>query len=315
MTGQTRKYRTLKLKTFLLFLLLALLIWVLTKFSKESIATISTNLAYINLPSTVSVSPDTPQDLEFDISANGFQFLSYKLKVPTIDIDISKYYEEGDTLILISNSELNKVITSQLDNYTRVIHISLDVLRVDLDPIVSKKVVVQFISEIEYKEGYKSLGKVILKPDSVEVSGPSEILDSIQSIITETFVIKEVSESINVNLILQNPKNSILVLSNETTELQLIVEEFTQKHLTIPVEVMNIPSDIELRLLPESIEVSFEVSLSEFNRISEKDFRLVCDYAARSSEENFMIPKLLIIPEGLYHIELKTKKIEYLIFK
>ena len=315
MTGKIRKYRTIKLKTFLLFLLLALLIWVLTKFSKETTATVNTNIAFTNLPNTVSISPNTPKDLDFDISANGFQFLSFKLNIPTIDIDISKFYEEGDTLILISNSELNRIISSQLNNYTRVSQISLDELWVDLDPIVTKKVVIELISEIDYKVGYKSLGIVTLSPDSVDVSGPSEVVDSIRSIITETFVKKDVSETINGTLVLQNPKNSILVLSNETTGLQLIVEEFTQKRLNLPVEVTNVPGDIELKLIPESIDVSFEVSLSEFNSISEKDFRIVCNYATRSSEENFMIPKLLIIPDGLYHIELETKKIEYLIFK
>jgi len=315
MTGKTRKYRTIKLKSFLLFLLLALLIWVLTKFSKESTATVHTNLVFTNLPGTVSISPNTPKDLDFDISANGFQFLSYKLNVPTIDIDISRFYEEGDTLILISNSELNKIISSQLDNYTRVSQISLDELWIDLDPIVTKKVAIQFISEIEFKEGYKSLGKVILRPDSVEVSGPSEVLDSIRTVITETFVKKDVSETINGTLVLQNPNSSTLVLSNETTELQLIVEEFTQKRLSLPIEITNVPSDIELKLIPESIIVSFEVSLSKFNSITDEDFRIVCDYSTRSSEENFMIPKLLTIPDGLYHIELETKKIEYLIFK
>jgi YbbR-like protein len=315
MTGKTRKYRTIKLKTFLLFLLLALLIWVLTKFSKESTATINTNLVFTNLPSTVSISPNTPKDLDFNISANGFQFLSYKLNVPTIDIDISKFYEQGDTLILISNSELNKIINSQLDNYIQVSQISLDELWVDLDPIVTKNVAIQFISEIQYKEGYKSLGNVTLRPDSVGVSGPSEVLDSIRSIITETFVKKNVSETINGTLVLQNPKNSILVLSNETTEIQLIVEEFTQKRLSIPIEITNVPGDIELKIIPESIDVSFEVSLSKFNSISEEDFRIVCDYATRSLEENFMIPKLLTKPDGLHNIELQTKKIEYLIFK
>ena len=159
------------------------------------------------------------------------------------------------------------------------------------------------------------MGKVIIRPDSVEVSGPSEVLDSIRTVITETFVKKDVSETINGTLVLQNPNSSTLVLSNETTELQLIVEEFTQKRLSLPIEITNVPSDIELKLIPESIIVSFEVSLSKFNSITDEDFRIVCDYSTRSSEENFMIPKLLTIPDGLYHIELETKKIEYLIFK
>jgi len=196
MTGRKKKYKTLKIKTFLFFLLLALVFWVLTKFSKESTATIGAHLVYTNLPASISISPNSTQEVSFDVSANGFQFLSYKMESPTIDIDISKYYETGDTLVLISNSELTKIISSQLDINTRVNNLSIDELEIRLDTFISKKVAVVFISEITYAEGYRLVDIPILTPDSVTVSGPSEMIDRIVVIPTKNYVKKGVSETI-----------------------------------------------------------------------------------------------------------------------
>lgn len=315
MTGQKKKYKTSKIKSFLFFLLLALVFWVLTKFSEETTAAINANLAFINLPSSVSISPKTPSEIEFDVSANGFEFLSYNINAPKINIDVSKYYKEGDTLISISNSELDKIIMAHFGNDTRVSNLSLNTLEVPLDVLVSKKVPVKLISEITYKEGYKPVGNPVLKPDSVVISGPSASVYAVDSIISETYTNKSVSETLEgvVNLQLENDLD--ISISEETINLRIVVEEFAQKRLTLPVEVINVPQDIQLKLLPESIVMSFDVSVNQFNSISENDFKVICDYALRSSGENILVPKLVAQPEGLYHIEWSTRKVEYLIFK
>ena len=315
MTGQKKKYKTSKIKSFLFFLLLALVFWVLTKFSEETTAAINANLAFTNLPASVSISPKTPSEIEFDISANGFEFLSYNINAPKIDIDVSKYYKEGDTLISISNSELDKIIMAHFGSDTRVSNLSINTLEMPLDIVVSKKVPIKLISEISYKEGYKAVGEPFLSPDSVVISGPSVSVNGVDSILSETYANKDVSETLESVVGLYLDENSDISISEETVSLRIIVEEFAQKRMSLPVEVTNVPQDIQLKLLPESIVISFDVSVNQFNSISENDFKIVCDYALRSSGENILVPKLVDQPEGLYHIEWSTKKVEYLIFK
>ncbi|MEL6811919.1 MAG: hypothetical protein AAFP76_11335 [Bacteroidota bacterium] len=315
MTGQKRKYKTSKLKTFLFFLLLALVFWTLTKLSKESTATINTYLAYTNLPSMVSVSKDSAKEISFDLSANGFALLSYKLKEPTLEIDVSKYYVEGDTLVKISNVDLEKIISGQLDNNSEVSNLSFNGLEIGLDVIVSKKVPVEFMSELGFKNGYKLVKAPELSPDSVLVSGPSEAVMAVNVIRSDVFVAKNISDHREEELRLIPPANNEITLSEETVAVLLTVEEFTQKQITLPVEMVNPPKDVTIKLIPETISVSFDVSVSRFNSISANDFRVVCDYRSKSSAENIMVPKLIVQPEGLYRTELSTKKIEYLIFK
>jgi len=137
----------------------------------------------------------------------------------------------------------------------------------------------------------------------------------VDSILSEAYANKDVSETLESVVGLYLDENSDISISEETVSLRIIVEEFAQKRMSLPVEVTNVPQDIQLKLLPESIVISFDVSVNQFNSISENDFKIVCDYALRSSGENILVPKLVDQPEGLYHIEWSTKKVEYLIFK
>lgn len=313
MTGRKRKYKTSKIRSFLFFLLLALVFWVLTKFSEDTDGMVYGKVSYTNLPVSVSVSPSNAKDIAFEVSGNGFQFLSYNVKPPDISIDLSKYYREGDTSVIVSGTEINKIISSQLD--AKVNSASVKDLKVLLDLIVSKKVPVALNQDLSFAEGYRMVGMPELSPDSVLVSGPSVDVYDIAEVISEPLVRDNVSESIEISLSLSKPENANVSVSEETVQLQISVEEFSQKQLTIPVELINVPSDITLKLIPESVVLSFDVSVSQFNSISANDFRIVCDYGANSNEENILVPKLIKVPEGLHHIEWNTKRIEYLIFK
>jgi len=93
------------------------------------------------------------------------------------------------------------------------------------------------------------------------------------------------------------------------------VSEFSQKEIVLPIEVINLPENIIIKLIPSVVTVVFNVSVEEFKEITENDFSLVCDYAKRNIEENFMIPDLIKSPSGIVNMEFDTKKIDYLIFK
>lgn len=315
MSAANRKYKATKLRSIIFFLLLALVFWALTKFSKESTAAIQAKLDFTNIPTSVSISEENLNYLNFDVTANGFQFLSYKLNEPTIQIDVSKYYTEGDSVVVLSNSELNTEVSAQIDKNTRLYNVSIDELAIRLDHIISKKVPVIFNAQLNFKEGFRSTSAATIEPDSVLVSGPSEALGSIMGIHSEAFSQDNVSETIETTVNLVHPEPSDLKIQTREIRVKVPVEEFTQKQVLVPVEVVNVPADVTLKLLPDKVNVRFEVSVSRFNAISANDFQMVCDYAEKTLAESFMIPKLVQQPDGIHHLELDTKKIEYLIFK
>ncbi len=314
-TPKKRNYKTTKLRSFLFFILIAVLFWVLTKFSKEYTATVSATLQYVSLPNTTLLAEDNRKTISFDLTANGFEFLFHKLNEPIIQIEVAEYYTEGASVATVPKEELGRLITNQLDKSVSVKNISINELTIQLNVIVVKKVPVLVNSDLTFKKGFMSVDSIRITPDSVQISGPTLLLDSIQAVETELISGSEIENDIEQKVAIA-PINSeeLSIMPSEVT-IAIHVEEFAEKQLQLPVEVINLPESIELQLIPNTVTVTFNVSVTDFNAITAKNFKLICDYAERNEDDNFMVAKLSEKPNDILDVELGTKKINYLIFK
>ena len=300
---------------FLLFLVITTFIWFLSKFSKEVTATVEAELQYVNVPENVLVSIDNDTSILFDLTSNGFDFLFYKINQPIISIDISNYYSDGAKEIMIPKNEFLKIINKQIKKNIAVKNLPFEKFEINLDVLKSKKLKVSFNGEIFFENGYKSIDSYKLKPDSILVSGPSKDIDSISEIYTTYTKLVHLKESVSKKIKISVPNNSSLIFSQQEIEFTIDVKEFTQKTLSIPIHIKNLPKQVHLKIIPEIISVKFDVSMEMFNKYTETDFSIICDYTKRNEEENFMIPVLLKKPDSIINIELGETQIKYLIFK
>jgi hypothetical protein len=310
-----KKYNTKKIRTFLLFLGVACVIWVLTKFSKEYTATINGDIVYSNLPENIVLGEGNAQDISFEVTAVGFKFLQYQLNKPRIEIPLNNFAIDETNKVVLESMDLNRLVSSELGKDVSISNLSLSKINISLDRVGSRKVPVIANTDITYREGFKTINGPVLSPDSVNIFAPNEILYGIDSILTTLVSLNDLYESVEVNVKLELPDKENFNVEPKQVELQLDVTEFTQKTVSVPIEVINVPSGTTLKIIPEVLTISFDVAMERFNDISDSDFTVVCDFTQRNNEENFMLVELSKQPEGIFHIEFSEKKIDYLIFK
>lgn len=310
-----KRVNNAKLKSFLLFLLLATLFWVLAKFSKEYSATVGATLNYVNIPNNTLLAKNNLEEVSFDLFTTGFEVFFYKLKKPSIDIPVSKYYERGDENIVVSSEEFARLVSNQLSNTSTLRNLSVAEIQVHLNGIVSKQIPVRPTAKLNFKEGFKPVGVMRSDPDSITISGPAHLVDSLHYIETIPISVENVEKDISIVLALKKPKNKEITMSKENIKAYQQVAEYTQKRITLMVKPLNIPSGLRVKLIPELISITFNVSLDDFKEISASDFELVCDYNERNKVENFMIPHLRKQPDMITDVEFETKKVDFLIFK
>jgi len=314
MESENKKNRNLKFNSFFFFLFLATIFWFLSKFSEDIETNLSSTINYINVPEDVILTKNNIKEINFDVSGNGFQLLYQKLIKPNIDIDISRFSKETDSMLNITGLEIEKLITEQL-KLSQIKNLSQQNILVYLDRNATKKVPVLFNSQISFREGYFQYGVIVLKPDSVLLSGPSEILDTISHIPTKLLKRKGVAEKFSETISLNLPKNNNLFVKPVNINVTVDAEEYSQMSMQVPLEIINLPEDVNLKLFPEALDVTFDISIKDYGYLEPKDFKIVCDYSKRIEDGSFMIPKLVKSPEIIQHIELGTKKVQYLIFK
>lgn len=311
-TNNTKKGKP---KMFLLFLFVTTFIWFISKFSREFTSNLEAEIHYVNAPLGVIVSENNYDLVTFDFTTSGFYFLYYKINKPIIAIDLLKYTKEGISSFIISNSELKRIITSQLKNDILVNNVSIEKMEVFLDKLKTKKVKVSLLENIVFKNGFNSIGQYKISPDSILISGPTQYLDTLTEIKTELLELANVNENIAAIVNLNKSNDTSISFSQETVKLDIFVKEFTQKSLLVPVVVNNLPSNLSIRLVPENVTIRFDVTMEDYNKITAIDFLLMCDFDKKNDQENFMIPHLMKQPESIINLEIQENKINYLIFK
>lgn len=304
-----------KAKRLLFFLFLATIFWVLTKFSKDFTSTMRAKIQYENIPETAALAENNTQEITFDLTANGFEILFYKFKKPTILVPVGKYYTKEENGFKLGKTELLRMVSSNFNRNLAINNLSVDELDVSLDPIVLKKVKVIPKTNIQYKVGFKAVDSVRVSPDSVTISGPSSSLNDIHTIVTELISLQDVENNISESVNVKTENKEIVSVNPAAVKVQLKVAEFSQGKFTLPVEVINLPPEMEIKLVPKTVTVIFDVSVNDFTKITKEDFRLVCDYSKRNKEENFMLPFFEKRPKNVKNLVFEPKKVDFFIFK
>ncbi len=310
-----KNIKNTKVKRFLLFLFLATIFWVLTKFSREFTATMVSKIEYENIPEAAALSINNTKEITFDLTANGFEILFYKFKKPKVSLEVRQYYSEAENGFTINKNELMRLVSSSFNRNLAIKNLSIDELNVKLDPIVLKKVRVLAKTDITFKDGFKPEDSIRIKPDSVLISGPAGSLKNITTIETELISFRNIEKNISQEINILDVGNGIVSVKPKKVKVELTVAEFSQEQFILPVEVINLPPNIDIKMVPQSIAISFDVSVKDFTEISSESFRLVCDYSQRNQEDNFMLPFLEKKPEHIRNVVFEPKKVDFFIFK
>ena len=310
-----KTFRSIKINMFFFFLLLAIIFWALTKFSKENSAKVEVSLLYTNLPETYLLGENNPNNITFDITSNGFDFLIYKMKPPVVTIDVSKYFNDRNKVGVVPNSSLKDEIAKQINYSGDIRNLSKPELSIDLQGVQAKKVPVIINAVITYKHGFKKVDSLLADPDSINISGPKRLLDSIKGIGTKELALQNVDKDISTKIALENLPYPDLNSKIKSVSVKQTVKEFAQKKLTLPIILKNVPKNTTIKIIPERIEITFIVPIEKFGSITIQDFEIVCDYKQRNTQENFLTPTLVKSPKEAKNIEMLTKKIDFLIFK
>jgi hypothetical protein len=304
-----------KLRSFLLFLLLATTFWVLTRFSKQEAGVVTANLVYSNVPKGKLLLDSNPDEVSFTLSANKFEILYYHIKKPIIIIDISSILNLKNEIAVVTKEVLEELIQSQINTNLIVRKVAPQELVIALESLNFKDVPVEIVSNLKYKSGFGESGSFVLEPRTVTITGTKEYIDTIRTVKTVLIAQNEIYEPLHFKVPLVRMDTTKVKISPLDIDFRQNVVEFSQKQLTVDITVLNAPKDATLRLLPSKMDLTFNVPIKNFSSITISDFIVAIDYAKRNIIDNFVIPEIIKKPEGIKDIKMGTNKVDLLLFK
>jgi len=302
-----------KINVFLLFLLSAFIILIFNKLSKDYTNTIVFTIKKEHVPLEHVILNDSTNVLAITLKTHGFKWLNYYMSKPEVKIDFSKDVYRKDS-VYVWHKSIKYLANTQFEDQVELLNIAPDTLYFKYGVNLKKKVPVKLKSNIDFALGYDISGDYKLKPDSVTVIGPDVLVSKLEFIETKEITLADVKTNIIKNLGLNTVNKSNLIFSTELVTLNAKVEKFTEGKLKVPVEVINIPEGLKIKYFPKEISVSYYVSLSHFNSVTVKDFKVVCDYN-NVVKTSTLIPELVSIPEQVKNAKINQQLIEFIITK
>ena len=297
---------------FLLFVFVSSFIWVITKFSNIYKLNNEFAVEWINIPDTISVN-NQQKKISILFSASGFEMILYKIFKKNIQISIDRdvLYKENNGIVNIESK------ISELENQLYEKNIIEDVISKKISfnysVLARKKVPVLLDKKISFRPGYLNENDFFLFPDSVFVTGPIKNIDTLNYVITEKFIKKDIYKSVDEEIKLLFINN--VKYSTNQIKLSSIVKRYSEKEFKIPVKIINLPDSIKLKIFPNYIKLKAVVSLDNYNDILEDDFVITADYKFLNKKFSSLSLFLVEYPIKVKNVNWQPKTVNYLIRK
>lgn len=309
---KVKPFKRANVKTFGFFLLFSAIIWILVQFSKEYTQVVEIPVKYVNAPLDKSLA-DKPSALDLRLQEKGFVLLwDFKIFRPKLTIDLSKAEVIDKQLVYVLQKHTDE-IEGQLDVDLEDSNFIKDSIKIDFQPKQDKKVKVVPRIKLSYAVGYSASEQVSLTPDSIKVSGPENVIDTIHEVPTQDLKINNISKDLSGKVKIDTSGLGMLSFYQNSVQYSQQVQKFTEGKLEVPVEVLNVPGSMNLVIFPKTVMVYYQVNLKDYEMVEADDFRVICDYNSVQPGDDYLLAEVVDKPDFVTNVRLNERKIQFVI--
>jgi hypothetical protein len=323
------KKRLLKLKqilskrdayVFLIFLVISTGFWFLNALRDNYITDFSYPVRFVNVPNKEIIVEGNNQKVDLKIRASGFTILRQRLSssfIPVVfDVSQMKRLERQDKNMayVLSRSQLGRV-RDQLLVGMELVDINPDTLFLTMDRLTDRKVPILLNGEISFEKQFILADSIRFVPDSVVIAGPASIVDTVMAVYSKPLVIEKLKENYSKKVALQ--KHPSLKMDHNEAVINILIEPFSEKTISVPIAVSGLPDSLRMKTFPSSVEVTFRAGMSQFDKISPDDFRLLVDAkdALKAERPTRLRVRFDKIPNNIQSYDFSPIFVEYFLEK
>jgi hypothetical protein len=203
-------------------------------------------------------------------------------------------------------------IAAQLRSDVDLRHVSPDTLFFHFTETIRRDIPVKPAVQLQFEKGFLPKGNMLVEPAIVTVTGPNTIIDTMQYVYTQTRVFRRLNNTLRATIELQ-PINKLRYSTNEVRIMQAI-ERHTEAAIVIPIEAINMPEGVTMRLFPGTITVSCMVPVAYYERLQPHLFRAVVDYNSIMDQIRARVV-ILRTPDYVADVKFNPNSVDFIIEK
>ncbi len=315
-----------KRKAYIFFvcLIISTLFWFISKLSQENQATFSLPVRFQNIPEGELAASQSDSIVEYTLHATGARLIQLRFfpQADTLRLELDRTFStvrNGLDYHYLTSDQIADEITGLIEPRVEVGSVFPDSLFLQLVPAVQKKIPVKLKSEISFAPRFDQYGSIDIVPDSVILTGPSTVLDTLEYVATKHWEVSGLRRTMTETLPLQLPSDiPSLKPDVRQVEVTVPVEEFTESAIELDLQVVcpdEFP-EVDLRLFPSSITVSYLVSLRDYPNVDAEMFEAFVECPAAVDESDGRLEvQLDSYPQFVEILYVRPSSVEYIILE
>lgn len=302
-----------KLNVFLVCLICSFMAWSVSKLSENRTDVITFNLDFTNVPDSLILDKASPADINLRVNASGFRFLLVQFSSRKLGISLDQV-KKSPSGYYLPRPVLLAQIERQLPGTMNLLEAESDTLYIGFMDVESKKVPVVGNVVADLGQNYLLEGEIEISPDSIQLHGPHEEIDSISRILTQRLYLRDITADFSRTIGLLKPAAlRHTTFSDSIIQVRGKVFRFSEKIIDVPVTVIHLPEGTEIKTFPPTIPVLCKADIEKLRELEANDFRIVADYATLKEGESFLRVSLTEKPGVVHSVQLLEERIEFIL--
>lgn len=295
--------------TYFAIFLLSVGIWFYVTMSREYYYELKLPVTIISSKAKNKISDFIDSMVVLKVKGEGWKLLSliyYSNKKYTINVDKDTNNIAFDLYDYFVNGDIFNTKIQILDVYPRTI-------RIRMEDIVEKKVVVVPDYFIQCEEGYGLIGTPVVSPDSIVIKGPASKVKKIYSIKTQLLSNTNVKDTFTQQVQLNFPKG----ITSDINEVNVAfnIQQYVDYELkNIQIKVNNSTKYFQVTLIPNAVDVKIRGGIKEITSYKDKISAYINIEDIINDTTDYIIPNISL-PSNIEVIEIKPAKVKYLLRK
>ena len=270
--------------TFLLFVVIATLVWYGHAMQSVRNTRVPVLIQYTGKPDAIGLkAPGLPDTVMIEVRDAGARLNTYHRDPLRLTIDLHSYIHGEKGRIYIPSDALRRSISDILQGTSRLIETQPEDITCDFFTEQEKSVLLVFRGDLKTANEYQIIGQPTLARKRMKIFGDEKTLSAIDTLYTEPQDLSEVSDTMRVRCALEVPQG--IRAEEDSVELCIIAERFTEKKFTIPVHIKGAPEGYHIRLFPKEVEVSVRVGMNHFSQVKADDIHATCAYSPERTDK------------------------------
>ncbi len=261
---------------------IATIFWLFLSLYEETERDFDIPFVVENIPDSIVIVEPIPSTFNIVAQGKGVQFLALICRdVKPLKVNFKDYASSG--YFSISRQKLDILFREYFGQGVKLVTMRPESVKASFTSNVGKKIPIELNCDVQPNYQYVISGPIRANVDSVMVYSANDIPRDMVSVTTYPLVRSGLKDT-TVYTVKIKPVEGMRIIPDQI-KVTVPVEPLISKKRNVPIDVINVPDDKRLLIFPSSVDISYLVPMSAYNK--DVNVRLFVDYSAinRSSQK------------------------------